>query len=64
MARGAAIEELVQEKGATQFMSAFDHERLLEVGIKVRDLFAADCAAPDGQRWSGPTAARVQGAIR
>jgi hypothetical protein len=31
-------------------LSPFDHERLLEVGIKVRDLFAADCAAPDRVR--------------
>jgi hypothetical protein len=28
-------------------LSAFDHDRLLEVGIKVRDLFAADCSSPD-----------------
>lgn len=28
-------------------LSAFDHERLMEVGIKVRDLFAADCTSPD-----------------
>lgn len=28
-------------------LSAFDHERLVEVGIKVRDLFSADCTAPD-----------------
>lgn len=28
-------------------LSAFDHERLMEVGIKVRDLFAADCDSPD-----------------
>jgi hypothetical protein len=27
-------------------LSPFDHGRLLEVGIKVRDLFTADCAAP------------------
>lgn len=25
----------------------FDHERLLEVGLKVRDLFLADCQSPD-----------------
>jgi hypothetical protein len=31
-------------------LSAFDHDRLLEVGIKVRDLFAADCSAPDRVR--------------
>lgn len=31
-------------------LSAFDHERLLEVGIKVRDLFVADCAAPERVR--------------
>jgi hypothetical protein len=31
-------------------LSPFDHQRLLEVGIKVRDLFAADCAAPDRVR--------------
>jgi hypothetical protein len=28
-------------------LSAFDHDRLLEVGIKVRDLFVADCASPE-----------------
>ena len=28
-------------------LSAFDHDRLLEVGIKVRDLFASDCDSPD-----------------
>jgi hypothetical protein len=28
-------------------LSAFDHERLVEVGIKVRDLFASGCASPD-----------------
>jgi hypothetical protein len=31
-------------------LSPFDHGRLLEVGIKVRDLFALDCAAPDRVR--------------
>src|SRR5262249_61311115 len=25
----------------------FDHERLLEVGLKARDLFLADCQSPD-----------------
>jgi P-loop Domain of unknown function (DUF2791) len=25
----------------------FDHDRLLEVGLKVRDLFSADCQSPD-----------------
>lgn len=28
-------------------LSAFDHEKLIEVGMKVRDLFAADCTSPD-----------------
>lgn len=28
-------------------LTTFDHERLLEVGTKVRDLYAADCTAPD-----------------
>ena len=28
-------------------LSAFDHDRVLEVGIKVRDLFASDCDSPD-----------------
>jgi hypothetical protein len=28
-------------------LSPFDHERLVEVGIKVRDLFATDCTSPD-----------------
>ncbi len=28
-------------------LSSFNHERLVEVGIKVRDLFLADCSAPD-----------------
>jgi len=31
-------------------LSAFDHERLLEVGIKVRDLLVTDCTAPDRVR--------------
>ena len=28
-------------------LPAFDHDRLREVGLKVRDLFLADCQAPD-----------------
>ena len=28
-------------------LNTFDHERLLEVGVKVRDLYAADCTASD-----------------
>ncbi len=28
-------------------LSSFDHDRLVEVGTKVRNLFAADCAAPE-----------------
>lgn len=28
-------------------LSSFDHDRLVEVGTKVRDLFAADCTAPE-----------------
>jgi hypothetical protein len=28
----------------------FDHARLLEVGVKVRDLFAADCSSPERVR--------------
>ena len=28
----------------------FDHDRLVEVGIKVRDLFVADCSSPDRVR--------------
>lgn len=28
-------------------LPAFDHDRLLEVGLKVRDLFLADCQSPD-----------------
>ena len=35
-------------------LSAFDHDRLLEVGIKVRDLFAADCSSPDRVRRLAP----------
>ena len=35
-------------------LASFDHERLLEVGIKVRDLFASDCSSPG----SGPAACR------
>lgn len=35
-------------------LSAFDHERLLEVGIRVRDLFAADCVSPDRVRRLAP----------
>jgi hypothetical protein len=31
-------------------LSAFDHQRLIDVGIQTRDLFAADCAAPDRVR--------------
>jgi hypothetical protein len=31
-------------------LSPFDHERLVEVGIKVRDLFASECASPDRVR--------------
>jgi hypothetical protein len=31
-------------------LSAFDHERLVEVGTKVRDLFTADCTSPDRVR--------------
>jgi hypothetical protein len=31
-------------------LSAFDHDRLLEVGLKVRDLFLADCESPDRVR--------------
>lgn len=31
-------------------LSGFNHERLLEVGIKVRDLYAADCTEPDRVR--------------
>src|SRR5437763_11138381 len=32
----------------------FDHGRLLEVGIKVRDLFLADCTSPDRVRRLAP----------
>jgi hypothetical protein len=35
-------------------LSAFDHERLVEVGIKVRDLYVADCSAPDRVRRLAP----------
>jgi hypothetical protein len=28
-------------------LTTFDNERLIEVGTKVRDLYAADCSAPD-----------------
>jgi hypothetical protein len=31
-------------------LSTFDNERLVEVGTKVRDLYAADCSAPDRVR--------------
>src|SRR5262249_55185428 len=31
-------------------LAPFDHERLLEVGIKARDLFVADCSSPDRVR--------------
>ena len=31
-------------------LTTFDHERLLEVGTKVRDLFAANCDSPDRVR--------------
>lgn len=31
-------------------LSAFDHDRLREVGLKVRDLYLADCDAPDRVR--------------
>jgi hypothetical protein len=31
-------------------LSAFDHDRLVEVGLKVRDLFLADCESPDRVR--------------
>lgn len=31
-------------------LTTFDHDRLVEVGTKVRDLFAADCAAPERVR--------------
>ena len=28
-------------------LPAFDHDRLVEVGIKVRDLYRSDCSSPD-----------------
>ena len=28
-------------------LNTFDHDRLLEVGVKVRELYAADCTAPE-----------------
>jgi len=31
-------------------LTAFDHDRLVEVGTKVRDLFAADCQSPERVR--------------
>ena len=31
-------------------LTTFDHERLVEVGTKVRDLYAADCQSPDRVR--------------
>lgn len=31
-------------------LAAFDHDRLVEVGLKVRDLFLADCESPDRVR--------------
>jgi hypothetical protein len=31
-------------------LTTFDHDRLVEVGTKVRDLFAADCDAPERVR--------------
>src|SRR6185437_10503405 len=31
-------------------LSPFDHERMVEVGVKVRDLFTADCSAPERVR--------------
>ncbi len=31
-------------------LTTFNHERLVEVGMKVRDLFAANCASPDRVR--------------
>lgn len=34
-------------------LSPFNHERLLEVGIKVRDLFAIDCTSPERVRRLG-----------
>ena len=35
-------------------LSGFNHERLLEVGVKVRDLYAADCSEPDRVRRLAP----------
>ncbi|MCZ2341279.1 MAG: BREX system ATP-binding protein BrxD [Bacteroidales bacterium] len=35
-------------------LSAFDHDRLLEVGIKVRDVFATDGTSPDRVRRLAP----------
>lgn len=37
-------------------LAAFDHERLLEVGTKVRDLFVTDCASPERVRRLAPDA--------
>jgi hypothetical protein len=31
-------------------LTTFDHDRLVEVGTKVRDLYAADCQSPDRVR--------------
>src|SRR5262249_25879207 len=31
-------------------LSPFDHERMVEVGVKVRDLFTADCSVPERVR--------------
>jgi hypothetical protein len=35
-------------------LSPFDHGRLMEVGIKVRDLFTVDCSAPERVRRLAP----------
>lgn len=35
-------------------LSAFDHARLLEVGIKVRDLFTEDCSSPERVKRLAP----------
>ena len=35
-------------------LSGFDQEKMLEIGIKVRDLFAADCSSPDRVRRLAP----------
>lgn len=35
-------------------LSGFNHERLLEVGVKVRDLYAAGCSEPDRVRRLAP----------